>query len=66
MLGLYLDTFIISHRLFSMLGILNEKTVQRKLQNLMTNNGVWTKNVYNHNRHKYTNVKVLDRAGNQT
>ena len=45
MLCLYLDTFISVHRLCSMLGILNEISVQKELQNLMTNNGVWTKNI---------------------
>jgi len=44
MLGLYLDTLIIGHKLCNMLRILNELTLQRELQNFVTNNVFLTKN----------------------
>jgi len=40
-LGLYLDTLIVGHTFCSMLSILNELTLQKKLH-LMTNNVFWT------------------------
>jgi len=43
MLGLYLDTLIISHTLCSVSSILNELTLQRALQNFMINNVVGQK-----------------------
>jgi len=42
MLGLYLDTLTIGHKCCSMLSILNEITVQKELQNVMTNVVFWT------------------------
>ena len=38
MLGLYLDTLIISKKISNMLIILNEITLQKELQNFVTNN----------------------------
>ena len=43
MLGLYLDTLIIGHKCCSILIILNELTLQKELQNSMTNNVFGTK-----------------------
>jgi len=38
MLGLYLYTFIFSHKSCKMLSILNKVTLQKDLQNIVTNN----------------------------
>jgi len=38
MLGLYLYTLIISHKSCKMLSILNKLTLQKYLQNIVTNN----------------------------
>ena len=38
MLGLYLYTLIISHKSCKMLSILNKLTLQKDLQNIVTNN----------------------------
>jgi len=38
MLGLYLDTLIIGQNNCNVLSILNELTLQKKLQNFLTNN----------------------------
>ena len=43
MLGLYLNTLIIGHKLCNMLSILNELTLQKGLQKFVTNNVFWTK-----------------------
>ena len=37
-LSFYLDTLIIGHQFCSMLGMPNEITLQKELQNIMTNN----------------------------
>jgi len=38
MLGLYLYTLIIGHKSCNMLSILNKLTLQKELQNILTNN----------------------------
>ena len=40
MLGLYIDTIIIGHKLNSTLRILNELPLQKELQNFMTNDAL--------------------------
>ena len=43
MLGLYLYTLIIGDKFCNMLSILNKLTLQKKLQNPVTNNVFWQK-----------------------
>ena len=44
MQGLYLDIFIICHKLSSMLSLFNKLTLQKELQIFKTNNVFWQKN----------------------
>jgi len=48
------DTLIIGHTCCSMLSIFNELTLLKKLQNFLTNNGFWTKQV----KHNTSNKKI--------
>ena len=45
MLHLYIDTFIIGNKFCGMLSILNELTLQKELQNVMTNSVFRTKEI---------------------
>jgi len=63
MLGLYIDTIIIGHKLNSTLRILNELPLQKELQNFMTNDALRKKQ---QQQNKKTKLKILARAGNQT
>ena len=58
MLGLYLHTFIIGHQSCNMLSILNKITLQKDLQNVMTNNVLLDKKS-NHNTNKKIKQKPL-------
>jgi len=42
MLGLYLYTLIISHKFYKMLSTLKQITLQKDLQNFVTNSVLWT------------------------
>jgi len=49
------------------LGIQNKLSLQKKLQNFMTNNLFWTKKVKSQQRqNKKANTKAIARAGNRT
>jgi len=52
MLGLYLDTIITSHKFGILLSKPNELTVQKELQNVMTNNVFLTKKSENKTKQK--------------
>jgi len=47
-----------------MLSILNELTLQKKLQNFLTNNVVWTKSKIATQQKRKSNTKVIDKAEN--
>jgi len=64
MLGLYLYTLIIGHNSCNMLSILNKFTLQKKLQNIVTNNVFLDKKVkHNHNKTKHEAQKPLPEPG---
>jgi len=60
MLCLYIDTLIIGHKFSNMLSILNELTLQKQLQNFVTNNVFLTKK-----QNTKSNIKSIDKAGNR-
>jgi len=67
MLGLYLVTLIIGHKLCSMLNILNEIILETDLQTFIMCFGqkkTHTKNTTTPKQN--SNIKILARAGNQT
>ena len=67
MLGLYLYTCIllIGHKSHNMLSLLNKLTLQKKLQNYVTNNVFWGKNNFNNNKTSQIK-KYIAEAGNWT
>jgi len=60
MLSLYLDIFIIGHNFYNMISILNELTIRKNLQNVVTNNVFWTK------KSKTAEITVYDKMKNLT
>ena len=64
MLDLCLDTIITGYKFGSMLSKLNVLTAQKKLQNVMTNNVIWTQKLkYNKNKTKKQTLKSLPETG---
>ena len=66
MLVLYRYTLIIDYKTCNMLSIQNQLTLQKKLQNFMTNNVFWTKKVKTQQKQKKSNIKTLAGVGNWT
>jgi len=66
MLRLYLCTIIIGHKSCNMLSILNKLTLQKELQNFVTNNVFLDKKLKHNNKTKKSNIKTLTGAGNWT
>ena len=64
MQGLYLYTLTIGHKSCNMLNILNKLTLQKELQNFVTNNVFLDKKQQQQN--KRSNIKTLAGAGNWT
>ena len=65
MLGLYLYTLIIGHKSCNMLSIINKLTLQKELQNFMTNNVFWTKSKNTTTtKQKKIIIKTVDGDGN--
>jgi len=64
MLGLYLYTLIIGHKLCNMLNIQNKLTLQKKLKHVVTNTVFWEKTQQQQN--KNSNIITLAGAGNWT
>jgi len=63
MLGLYLHTLKIGQKYCNMLSILDKLTLQKKLQNLVTNNVFWTKSINTTTtKQKKSNIKTLCRG----
>jgi len=60
MLGLYLYTLIIGHKLSNMLCLLNKLPLQNELQNCVKSNVFWTKKVKTlQQQNKNSNIKSL-------
>ena len=56
---------MVGHTLGSMLSKLNELTLQKELQNFMTNKVFWTKKTQpQQQQNKKANIKIFSRAGN--
>jgi len=66
MLCMYLYTLIIGHKFCNTLSMLNKFTLQKKLQNVVTNNALLDKKVKTQQQNKKLNIKTLAWAGNWT
>jgi len=64
MLGLYLYTLIIRHKLANALSILNKLTLQKKLQHFVTNNVFFDRKLKTQQQNKKSNIKTSAGAGN--
>jgi len=64
MLGLYLYIRTISHTSCNMLSILNILTLQKKLQNCVTNNVFLDQKKQQQQQSKKSNIKTIAGAGN--
>jgi len=65
MTGLYLNTLIsvIGHNSSNLLSILNKLTLQKELQNFVTNNVFWPKGKTSITTNTKSNIKILAGAG---
>jgi len=67
MLSMYLYTLLISHKSCKMLRMLNKLTLQKDLQNVVTNNAFIDKKYkHNNNKTKKYNIKTVAGTGNWT
>ena len=66
MLGTYIDTIIIAHKISKMLSILNTLTLQKKLQNFVTKMYFRQKSKNSTTTKQKIYIIILARARNQT
>ena len=67
LLGLYLYSYIISHKTCKMLSIVNKLTLQKDLQNIVTNKVFFGQKLKTQQQqNKKSNLKTLGRGGNWT